>query len=1324
MARINRMLSQRVHSRLVNFITGGVSSVRSLVTSLFLTICLLAAPALLAQTGGEGAIQGTVTDATGAVVPNATVIATNVGTGVQITRATSSAGLYDITPLIPGQYNIEVKSPGFEAYKQEKVQIDALSVTGLNITLKAGSQSETVLVTDAPPQLETTNATLGGTIQGTEFIDLPLLVSGNQQRDVTSFSNLLPGAQGGSRSSVIGGTETRVGELYVDGLPLTTISQQGDNRPVFNVIPLEAIDQIKVVTSGFSAEYQGAGLENYNLKSGTNSYHGTVADFIRNTVFDTWGFSAPWQMITNAAGVKGPQNSTPNSFGHISKPADHQNELSVSFGGPVRIPHLFDGRDKLFFQYTLDKTHGISAPVYGTDTVPTALMRTGNFCELLDTAHGGCGAVGVAPNYTIYDPTTLNCPTPTTCSRQAFPGNVIPAGELSPIAQYMQKFLPAPINTGITNNYVGGIPTGYKNYINAIKLDYDLSPKQRITVAATNGRRHAVPYTSGSANLPVPYLAATMSTVVGDYLEIEHTYTLRANLVNQFKAGYQYFGGPPTQNSTEGIAQYEDAAIGITGLPVGQASDQFPGASFTGTNQPTNWSQPDITNKTVTHTYDVLDNVEWVLGRHALNIGIQLQDLMENVSTFNSYSSPVTYTWSNNDTSNISNGTVPKPAAPSYNTASTGYSYASYMLGAVDTTATTLQPFSDIGDRYHPIAPYVQDDFKITPTLTLNLGLRWDYMPGFRETLNRWSFLNPNIVNPYTGNLGSLQFAGNYGGAGVSCGCTTPVSTYGKNFGPRVGFAWSMDDKTVMRGGAAILYSHGGGTGGAGATGTGQTGFNNPVSFAANPAGPTGNPVFYLNNSGYNSQLKNTNFGGPGFTLPGIPAVSASTQLTDGQVGNFVNAGAFVKSNSGISYADPYYGDRTPTFYYYNFGLQRSITPNITATINYAGSISHFVSGASNLRGLQSGEINPIYFPLGTLLYQPATAANIAAAQAILPGCCASPYPGFAAAAATSAGSTLATIGQGLKWMPQYSGTTDTWGPYSANASYNAFEFSLAIRPTHGLTLNINYTYDKEIDDTGTVRTGYAIPAAAILDGRARPADRADRSVAVLDIPQNLAVFGTYKLPFGKGQIGGDNFLVRALAQGWELTGIATYTSGLPLFITSTACNTSAGYPSQGQCMPDLNPSFTGHNIRTNGKWGQGITALTLPTTSYLNGAVTNTTPGEGVGGAACGASTGPFCNAGNFMIGDAPRGGAFGVRAPNNGRIAAGVRRTFPITEGIRFTFSADVQNLLNSVTFGGGGGGTVTGIGQNINTSSFGTLGTASSDSRDFQFAGRVSF
>jgi len=236
-----------------------------------------------AQTGGDGAITGTVLDSTGALIPNATVTATNTATGVVTTRHTSSGGLYQLSPLSIGTYTVTIEANGFKTETQQNIVINASQVFGLNLTLQPGNTAETVTVDTAPPALDTTNAVLGGTITSKEYMELPLLVAGNQQRDVTQFSNLLPGAQPGTRSSLFSGTGNRVQEVYLDGIPISEISQIGDNRPIFNLVPSEAIDQIGVTTSGQSVEGQGAGSVNYTLSSGTNKYHGTVADFVRNT---------------------------------------------------------------------------------------------------------------------------------------------------------------------------------------------------------------------------------------------------------------------------------------------------------------------------------------------------------------------------------------------------------------------------------------------------------------------------------------------------------------------------------------------------------------------------------------------------------------------------------------------------------------------------------------------------------------------------------------------------------------------------------------------------------------------------------------------------------------------------------------------------------------------------------------------------------------------------------------------------------------------------------------------------------------------------------
>jgi len=1310
----------------------GLSACFSLIVAAYF-ICI--ASAANAQTAGEGAIQGILTDPTGAVVPHAAVTATNNATGVPATRQTTGEGIYLISPLLPGTYTVTVTASGFQDFRQEKLVVTAMSTYTLNIKLSVGSSSQQITVTEAPPAIDTTSATLGATISSDVYLQLPILAN-NQQRDITAVSNLLPGAQPGARSSLFGGTASRVEEVYLDGIPLTTISQIGDNRPILNLVPAESIDQINVVTNSASAEYQGAGMVNYTTKSGGNKYHGTVADYIRNTAFDTWGFTA----IANTTKklVNGVITTVP-----AGKPIDHQNELAASIGGPIIIPHLFNGRNKLFFFASYDRFHSRSGANPGTVTIPTTGFQNGDFSALL-ASNGG-------PGYAIYDPTSLSACTVNSTTgpcRYQFgygpgtgpgpagnptpngsPVNVIPSGLISPIAQYLQKFLPAPTTSAITNNYLYGPPSGYDNWLYSGRIDYDISEKQRISGVVSGGNRQAYPFTAASPfnnssiNLPLPYTGSDYSTIAGHWADIEDAYTINQNLVNQFRFGWSNFGGPPLRNLTQGIHDYEATTAGISfsGVPAdGQALTEFPTIQFNGSNAPNTWGfgSDGVTATTVSQTYTTLDNLLWIKGKHAYTFGFQMQKLQENASVYDGPTSALTMAFSTSETASI----VPNGSSYAYG-GNTGFAYASFLLGAVNSTGITLQPFSVLGGRYSTYAPYFQDVWKVNDKLTVNIGIRWDYLPPYHEVLNRYSFLNPNITNPVTGNNGALQFAASWGGSGVSCNCKTPVNTYWKNWQPRFGINYAINDKTVISAGFATVYSHAGGTGGAGGAynGTGQLGFTSSPNFADNAAGANAGPAFYLNNStGFQSLgLANSNFGGPGYTVPPITAPGAVSQTLN--VGNTVSsAGKFVTASSSPGFADSYISGRAPQFNFWNFAVQRAFTNNITISVAYAGTESHFIAGASNMRGLYSNQINPQYWALGGLLNSPATAANVAAAQAIMPGIQV-PYASFEQAANLNGGQ--ATIGQMLKWMPQFSSVSDTWGSSSANASYHALQISAHKRMSNGLDLTVNYTYSKNIDDAGTQRSGFAIPAAMIATSKAWAQNRIDRSLSANSVPQDLNIYGVYNLPFGRQGWSGSNPVVRTVVKGWNLSGLFTYSSGTPLLVTSSACNSST-HPGAGTCMPDLNPAFNSKNIRQNGSWGKGTNATNFGTIHYLQGYVPSTADGTGVAAdgataVACGSSAGPFCNANAFMFGDAARVMPFdGLRNPGSYNLSGSVYRTFDLTERLKFIFRADCQNITNKVTFGG--------IQASMNNAAFGTVSSATGNtgSRDFQFSGRINF
>jgi hypothetical protein len=1245
----------------------------------------------MGQSAGQGAIQGTVTDSSGAVVSNATVTVTDQSSGVSTTRTTSSAGLYTITPLIPDSYTMTVTAKGFQTSKQQNIVVNGLNVTGYNVALTIGSADQMVTVTEAPPQLNTTNAQLGTVIDNQTYASLPVLMGG-QQRDPTAFASLAPGAQSGTRAPIIGGTGNFLAEVYLDGIPTTTSNQQGDNRVVSNSIPVEAVDQLQVVTSSPSAEYQGAGAVNFTTKSGGNKYHGTVADFVRNTIFDTWGFVPP-------AATKPDVNGNPVPAG---KPVEHQNEIVASAGGP--IPHT---RQKGFFFATYDKYHGRSGVNPAQQTVPTTLMTQGDFTEL-----------GAAP--LIYNPLTNVCTTSTNCARQPFTSmknglptvNVIPSSYISAISQYEQKFLPVPTSSGLVNNYLAGSgATGFDNWELVAKVDYDLTASQRLSFVYTHGVRKSVGF---GATLPQPYTTGATSIISPTVLILEHSIVINPHLVNQIKYGFTRFPQPVT-SPTDGLAPYRAGAdVGIGNLPAGQASDAFPGSKFNAStlfaNPLTTWTQfgaTDATHNVVPNAYTLVDNLQWSKGRHSITFGVQTQWLQDNTSSQSGASGIYTQTFSPGDTSNY--------VGTSLNSTATGFAYASFLLGAVNAGATGIQAFDETGGRYHPISPYFQDDFKVTPNLTVNIGLRWDYLPPYHEVQDRFSFFNPNQTNPLTGSLGLLQFAGKRG-ADISCQCRTPVKTYWQNWGPRFGFAWSVNDKTVIRGGYALAYSRAGGVGGrAGdSTGTGQAGFTaNLILPAAVGSGVNAGPSYYLNSSqAFEAAGKaNNNFGGPGFVLP-APATPSAAALTNG-TGNYVSNGKYVTPGGAPGYADPYLSGRAPEFSFFNFGVQRALTNNVTIAVNYAGSQSHFVAGAG-VPGFWSGQIDPAHVAaLGSvlatdgatnILNAPATAANIAIAQKADPSIVV-PYQGYAQAGAIS---TTPTIGRMLRPYPQYSSPPSPTWDNIANISYNSLQVTLNQREWKGLSYTLNYTYSRNVGDDGTSRSAYPVPALASSNGVALPGNnRPDRGLTTTDTPQNLNLYGLSKLPFGRGHIGGDNFWVRTLAGGWALSGIFTYRSGAPLLVIGSGCTT----PSAGTCMPDVNPDFNG-SVRKNGSFGKGITAAHLNAIQYLDPNAFRLPQAFAL---PAGASSKAVAIT---KIGDAGRSAVMGLRNPGKYNIDMSLRRSFNITpERVKFIFQVDCTDVTNKVTFGG------IDTTWSPNSSSFGQV-TSASGNRDFQLAGRVTF
>jgi hypothetical protein len=542
-----------------------------------------------------------------------------------------------------------------------------------------------------------------------------------------------------------------------------------------------------------------------------------------------------------------------------------------------------------------------------------------------------------------------------------------------------------------------------------------------------------------------------------------------------------------------------------------------------------------------------------------------------------------------------------------------------------------------------------------------------------------------------------------------------------------------MDDKTVLRAGVGIVFSQGGGTGGRGgyATGTGQTGFNmTAIGNAESTSGATASPSFWLGTQSYLGANANTAMFGPTFT--GYPAAP-----TPGLAAQELNTGFYVDSSSvyhtaaGVAYADPYFSDRAPEMVVYNIGLERSLTRDLTISVNYVGNESHFIlnstnTGTGTARGYWSNQLNPVYLAgLGSvsdttgkvpILDAPATPANVAKAQTVMPSLT---IPAFFQTAAQNAKGTLATLAQGLTAFPQYSSVADTYGSYTGNFNYNSFQLMVQQRLAHGLTYNINYTYSKNVGDDGPFRTGFNIPAAAISGGgHDWHMDRIDRSYSAINQPQTINGFGVYQLPFGQGS----SLLRRELLGGWKLSGIYTYRSGFPVLVTmgspcTTANGTSTTAPLQGQCMPDL--SGTTNNARIHGSYGtgpNGTTACNLgiaplggtcAAVQYFDPTAFKAPANVSTVGTA------------QYLIGNSPRTRPLNLNNPGQQNLDAAVKRTFTLWHETAFTFEADCTNVWNKVTFTAPSASWTT-----TTSTTFGTIPSIANTPRAWQFAGRFTF
>lgn len=565
-----------------------------------LAILVLTPFAAKAQIGATATIQGTVMDPTGAVIPGATIKVTNVATGAVLQQTSTKAGFYSISPLDVGDYSLAATAPGFKTLVRNNIHLNGMQVLGLDLKLAIGQTTQTVTVSTAPPPLETQDATLGAVLQSKVYDALPLEMgsagSPDQQR-VTDFAALMPGVSSNETKNnetdepmIVEGS-AHATSMYIEGIPFSFPGSPGDPRYIWPAFGVGNISQFQLKTTAYGAEYSGLGVENFTVKSGTNEIHGSLYVIDRNTAFDSYGFIPATNILT----------------GKSYKPPLHMNQYGIDAGFPLL-------KNKLFFFGAFDgfRYNTVTSPVY--NTIPTQQMFQGDFSQA---------------NVNIYDPTTETC-SPTACARSQFvyngTPNVIPPGEISPIAQKMAQFWQGIhyANSSLTKNLLGSYAYGLSNWDGNVHVDAHLSDRHTISGLLATGRQGLVGPSAQSTDVgPFPYRAAKYYRPITRVGIFEDTFIINSNLVNQFKYGAAQYHSPDF-NPTYPINAWAAATMGIQGLPSGQAGEGFPEVKFSGAFAPAQWGTDNGTQDNADN-FNLVDNVQWVHGRHSLAFGADIQ---------------------------------------------------------------------------------------------------------------------------------------------------------------------------------------------------------------------------------------------------------------------------------------------------------------------------------------------------------------------------------------------------------------------------------------------------------------------------------------------------------------------------------------------------------------------------------------------------------------------------------------------------------------------------------------------------------------------------
>jgi Carboxypeptidase regulatory-like domain/TonB dependent receptor len=1062
---------------------------------------------LQAQTN-RATITGTVTDSSGAPMSGVEVIAKNLGTNVSTSSVTNEDGIYSIPNLFPGTYSVEFQKDAFKSLKYPSMTLDSTQIAQVNAALQAGGVSETVTVTADAPVLDRENATIGTNMKGDVVTDLPMSIY-NGGRFVENFAvAITPGYSPISSpyNAVINGSQYYTKDYTVDGTSATA-SIAGDS--IETGPSMEAVEELQAQTSGLdsASAITSGGVMSFNLKSGTNKFHGSAFGYGHNELLDA--------------------NTWTNDNQGLPKAKARAWDYGGSLGGPIF-------KNKTFFFGTFERYTQTDFTLGGFSSfVPTSAYLSGDFSAVLGpnicsdpTGNAGICGQSNGSGATFANTITVKNDAGQTVPVQAgmifdpktgnqFTGNVIPTSAFSSVAQkivalYKSDYAPGGSGATAPNNRLplNNSPAQTPNQA-VIKIDHTLTDKDHLSGSWIYDHRPRTLEDSGGVwqagtTDGGPFSAARVQLVRSDGWRVSESHTFSPTLVNVFNETYNWYwnGNEPAVAGTNWAQTLGFGNTGANNFPIISFGSVPNAVAAQGVTFIGNKTQGYFTGANIITG----DTVTWTKGKHALTFGGEFRAYQVNSHLG---SGALNFNFNNNATGqpNASFGPF------------VGYGFASFLLGEANNASQSTA--FDLYGRRKALALFAQDNYKVTPKLTLNYGLRWQYVYRYHEKYGHWANFDLNAIDPTLGIPGALEFA-NGGGDSFE------RKEYWNDFGPQIGFAYSPWKKWVFRGSFGLVYLP-----------APEPYFNGvPNGFA---------PGFQGINQANTSF--NWDAGYPGVFQPGSKNVSAANLFPLVSVDPHALLGGFSQA--------------------FNIGAQYELTPNMRLEVAYVGNRGHHLPDTALAWNEPSASTflnvvnkNPGINAFNDYVCSPADAAKYGVPF---------PYTGFCAPA-------LAAIAP----YPQVAAAaTTTWFFYNqlyvslpiAQSFYNSMVVDLVKRTGRGLTMDVNYTLSRQQGDSYTIQTegnNYYTPVQ----------DFSNLSVAAhaltnYDQTHVVKGFVAYELPFGRGRrwLSNKSPVVNGIVGGWTVAGLVLYASGQPFQVAAP----NNFYPAWGTFYPNFNPSgFTG----------------------------------------------------------------------------------------------------------------------------------------------------